>query len=661
MIIIGINGGFDPVYERRFGFAADYVHDSAAVLLKDGEIVAGIEEERLTRIKHCNKSFFGSIRFCLDSAGIGFDDVDYFAFYVTEPFLDVSLKAMHLHRPQTGGLENARSLLNRMFEREFGRTPRPERLRFVNHHFTHAMSAYGLSGFDDSLILAIDGAGENISTLVAEMRDNRFTELATKPVEHSLGFFYLEVIRFLGYSIFDEYKVMGLAPYGDAGRFRELFTSFYTLKPDGDYEIHKERIFSLYEKMVPRRRGEEFNQMHKDVAAALQEALEAIFFHLLSHYRAKTGLSRLALAGGVAQNSTMNGKLIASGLFDDVYVSPSAADSGCSIGAALAVAHEVAPQRRRVETVYWGTDIGDNRKIGRALERWSAFLDLRRSDNVTEEAAELMARGGVIGWVQGRSEFGPRALGNRSILADPRPAEHKDKINAMIKKREAYRPFAPSVLAERAADVFEVPPGHKSFPFMSFVINVREKWRPVLGAITHTDGTARLQTVSREQNPRYWELISAFERRTGVPLLLNTSFNNNAEPIVDSVEDAVVCFLTSGLNYLVAGDWIARKKRVTAQAYLRLKLSLPLAIRLVEERRAFSYRARRTDHALVWNYDSDSARPVAAETYRLLAAADGRCSLGEIMRPLRFSEAQRRRVLAEIREIWSDRRVILRP
>jgi carbamoyltransferase len=664
MLILGINGGFDPVFESRYGFEGDYVHDSSAVLLRDGWIVAGIEEERLTRIKHCNKSFFHSIRHCLEVGGVTLDDIDRIALYVTEEFLDVSLKALRLHRPWTGPLQTTRSLISGLFEREFGKAPPAEKFVFVNHHVAHAMSAYAVSGFGDSLILAIDGAGENISTLVAEVRDGRFTMLKTKPVPESLGFFYLDVIPFLGYAIYDEYKVMGLAPYGDPARYRELFSSFYSLLPDGDYTIHKDRIFALYKVLTPRGQGEVFTQVHMDLAAALQEALESIVFHLLRHYRAATGLDCLAMAGGVAQNSSMNGKLLETGLFRDVFVPVYAADSGCSVGSALAVAREQDPAwtNRRLDHVYWGSDVGSDDRIEPALKAWQNFLTVRRLDDTADEVAGLMAEGSVVGWVQGKSEFGPRALGNRSILADPRRASHKETINAMIKKREAYRPFAPSVLEEHVEEYFEVPDiACKRFPFMAFVLKVREAWRERLGAIAHVDGTARLQTVSRETNPRYWELIRAFGKRTGVNMLLNTSFNNNAEPIVDSIDDAVVCYLTSGLDYLVVSDFLATKRPVTVEAFGRLVPVLPAAARLICDDHYVAYGKRQTSHYLAWNYDDRRRRQISAAAWDILRRADGRRTLADLAAEAGLEGGFTAALKDEFWEVWSDRRVILRP
>jgi carbamoyltransferase len=291
-------------------------------------------------------------------------------------------------------------------------------------------------------------------------------------------------------------------------------------------------------------------------------------------------------------------------------------------------------------------------------------------NNRSEHVSDLISDGAVIGWVQGRSEFGPRSLGNRSILAAPRGAAHMDTINALSKMRESYRPFAPSVIEERVRDFFEVPGEHADFPFMSFVLDVKPEWREQLPAITHVDGSARLQTVSRATNPEYWELINAFGRKTGIPILLNTSFNNNAEPIVDSIDDAVVCYLTSGLDYLVVGDYVARKKIWQPEEMADLIVSLPKAARLLREDCYVSHDERGFGYSLVWNYDSardhdydPSRRPYALSEawYKLLQVADGKQSVRRLMAALGLSKEQQVQVLDELPGLWSDRMLVLRP
>lgn len=662
MLILGLTGGIDSVFDSTILPNVIIGHDSAAVLMEDGYVIAGIEEERIVRIKHTNKICAESVRFCLKTAHKRIEDVDAIVIYSSEDSFNEMLKIFRLTTPILNQFSDIRHVYQVLFEREFGVSVSRDIFQFVHHHFAHAAASYYLSGFDKALVLTIDGEGDDISAMLADANGKDFNLLRTKSVEDSLGHFYLKVIAFLGYKDFDEYKVMGLGPYGNPAVYRETFNRFYELLPDGDYTIHQQRIMDMYELMQPRGRDEPFTQVHMDVAAALQEALEAIVFHILRHFQQLTGHTRLVISGGVGQNSSMNGKILCSGLFEDVFLPSFAGDSGCAYGAAAYVAHRMQPDlpKARVAHAYWGTPIHDH-EVGDALEAWRAFLQIEKLHNRSEQVADLMIDGAVIGWVQGRSEFGPRALGNRSILADPRIASHKETINAMIKMREGYRPFAPSILEERVRDFFEVPGEYGDFPFMSFVLDVKPEWREQLPAITHVDGSARLQTVSRASNPRYWELIDAFGRKSGIPILLNTSFNNNAEPIVDSIDDAVVCYLTSGLDYLVVGDYLARKKVWRPEDLAALIVSLPKAALLIREDRYVSYSERGFSYALVWNYDSARRYALSELGYKILQAADGGQSIAQLMLGLGFSKAQQAQFLAELPGLWSDRLLVLRP
>jgi carbamoyltransferase len=662
MKILGFTGGFDRVHESRWAFPIDFAHDAAAVLLVDGDLVAGIEEERLNRIKHTNKAPSRAVAFCLEHARIRLEDVDYFAYYATEPFLNEFFLRYHLDNPHLGQFLGIRSTLQDVFERDFGYRPEADRFRFVSHHMAHAASAFGMCGFQDGLVLSMDGVGESVSTMVLDGRGHQLTVLTAKPQHYSLGNYYTRVIGFLGYRIYDEYKVMGLAPYGDPDRYREIFDTFYSLLPGGDYVIYNERVLRLHEHLAPRRRGEPFTQQHKDIAAALQASLEDIVFHMLEHYQPLTGHEHLAIAGGVGQNSSMIGKIWDSGMFQDIFVQPAADDAGCAVGCALAVAHELNPSRQKVrlQHTFWGTDVGDRSAILKILQGWSSLVEFREMADPFGETADLLARGAVAGWVQGRIEYGPRALGNRSIVADPRPAGHKDLINAMIKKREGYRPFAPSVLLESVREFFETPPSQDHFPFMSSVLQVREPWRETLGAITHVDGSARLQTVSRETNPRYHALIRAFGDRTGVPMLLNTSFNNNVEPIVNTADEAVTCFLTSGLNYLVIGDFLVSKRALDAAALAAFRLWLSPCSRLTSQLVVSPEGHRHTRHAVIRNYDETRSRTISADAFSVVAAAEASQPLGGAL-----ARAGRRAddnaLMDELWDLWSDRYVIVRP
>jgi carbamoyltransferase len=556
MLILGINASY---------------HDTAAVIVRDGEVIAALEEERLNRVKHTNAFPRQAMAFCLEEAEARIDDVDRIAINVAEEALCRQIATEAASQVPPLAL-SAASYASRMFQTA-GFKVNPGRLRFVPHHVAHGASAMFSSGFDEALVLSLDGLGEDSeldhsSGILFRAAGSSLERLRTMTKTESLGFLYGQITKLLKFREFDEYKVMGLAPNGDACAYRHVFQNSCQLTSDGWYQIDRLQLMrALYAILQgPQIEGSELTRIHRDVAAACQELLETVVFHFLRHYRRETGLDRLAMAGGVALNCSLNGKIAASGLFKDVFVQPASHDAGGALGAALFVASQERPptlRSKRLDTVYWGPGLPEASQIEQTLNRWSRFIDWRHSGRIANLAAQHIADGSVIAWVQSRSEFGPRALGNRSILADPRPAKNRDIVNAMVKKREGFRPFAPSVLKERASDYFELPPGYESLPFMLFVLPVRPEQQAKLGAITHVDGSARVQTVDRATNAKYWELIHEFGEITGIFMLLNTSFNNSAEPIVDSVEDAIVTFITTGLHYLAIDDYWIGKREVT--------------------------------------------------------------------------------------------------
>ncbi|TDN58750.1 carbamoyltransferase [Paraburkholderia sp. BL10I2N1] len=664
MLCLGVSGGLDKVHENPLELPNTFLHDGAAVLVRDGRVIAAVEEERLNRIKHSNKFPSSSIQYCLASAGIQLSDIDRIAFYATEAYCNVMLERLFLSQPNISIPVDAKLFLRNLLMQEFGTEVDPSRVSFVSHHLAHAVSAFAMSGFEQSLILAVDGGGDFLSGLLALGSGTEITQLATFAEHNSLGLFYLETIRYLGYGLFDEYKVMGLAPYGDPAPYRGLFEQFYQLSADGEYRVYLDRIGpTLLRSIQVRRKGMPFTQQHRDVSASLQEALERIVFHILRHHREVTGMKRLCIAGGVAHNCTMNGKLLYSGLFEDIFVQPAAHDAGCALGAALMMSNDFgrpAP-RERLQQVYWGPELGSDLVVEQELNAWAGHLDVERSDDVAGRAADWMANGAVIGWVQGRSEFGPRALGNRSILADPRPVANKDRINAMVKKREGYRPFAPSVLEDDAREFFDLPEGTREFPFMNFVVRVRDSKRALLGAITHIDGTARLQTVSRKTNPAYWEVINAFKKRTGIPILLNTSFNNNSEPIVDSVADAIATFLTTELDGLVVGPFLIKKRLATQEHWTALAVSLPPYASLYRVR-AHTARDRQETVCEIRTVGSnyDSVR-ISHELFDLLMRIEGEAVLGHLLDSFTPEKTRREALVKELRGLWEQRRVRLHP
>ncbi len=663
MMIVGLSGGFDPAWRLDYDFSYDFLHDAAAVLLEDGRMVAALEQERLNRIKHTNRSAVPAVRACLRLRGATIDDVDAFAFYATEAAADQVLYAYHTRMNVGRERLGIREVLKRALEEEFERPIDPGRLHFADHHMCHALGAYAHSGFRDCLALTLDGAGEGNAALALRVRDGEFEALRSIPQAHSLGYLYREVIRFLGYDMFEEYKVMGLAPYGDPAVHRDFFRNFYELRPQGEFVVHLERVAMLHALLAPRQDDEPFTQLHKDIAAALQEALEVVVFHWLTHLRESTGERRLCLSGGVAHNSTMNGKILRSGLFDEVFVHPAAHDAGGALGAALHAHRALRPRVRpaTLEHLFVGTDIGSDAAAHAALERWKPLVKVERAADPCEAAAQLLAQGQVLGWVQGRSEFGPRALGNRSIVADPRPASNMSRINAMIKKREGYRPFAPSVLEEHADTYFEMPASSPALPYMTCVVPVREDKRSLLGAVTHVDGSARVQTVNAAQNPRYYRMIERFGALSGVPVVLNTSFNNNAEPIVDTIDDAVACYLTTALDALVLGDCVVTRADEGVAAYEQMTLRLPETVAL-REIDAPAGKGRRERHAeLFVRASKGRCRRIPEEVRRVLLEAGPGRRIGEAAQAAGIAPAQRAQLVEALRSLWASRLVCIGP
>jgi carbamoyltransferase len=572
-----------------------YHADASAAAVVDGRFVAGVEEERFRRIKHWAGFPERAIRFCLEEM-TGGDLAAVTALAVArQPRAYLARKALlALSHPRSLGraLGRARNLrqvasLEERIATAFG-GPAP-RLHPVEHHLAHVASAFYCSPFEEAMCLTVDGFGDFVSTMMAVGRGSAIEVLDRVHFPHSLGLFYTAVTQHLGFLGFgDEYKVMGLAAYGEpsfAGPIGEMVPP----RPDGAFALDLRFFRHLSEGVdmtwedgspelglictpaltgllgPPRRPDEELTQRHKDLAASLQKVYEDRFFALVNALQRRTCLKRLALAGGCAMNSLANGKLFDRTDVEEVFIQSAAGDAGTSLGAALYVHHAVLGASRNgfvMEHSYWGPAYGEEeirRAIAAALPgsggrdgSWGEIRveTVRDEEVLAEGTAQSIARGEVVGWYQGRSEWGPRALGNRSILADPRRGDMKDILNLKIKRRESFRPFAPSVLEERTGEWFTID---YPDPFMIKVYPIRPEKRPLVPAVTHVDGTGRLQTVSRRANPRYWALIAAFERRTGVPMVLNTSFNEN-EPIVNTPAEALDCFLRTRMDRLVLGE-----------------------------------------------------------------------------------------------------------
>ncbi|AEV82932.1 carbamoyltransferase [Actinoplanes sp. SE50] len=672
MLILGWHGGIRPEWDDLGpGWST---HDGAAVLLRDGQIVAAVEEERLNRVKHSNFFPARAIARCLEIGGVRLPDVDVVAMNFQERTREIFPADAGLPSPNaflddpSSGTPTVRDALREIFDRHFA-TDVADRLHFCHHHQAHLWSAWGPSGFPEALGVSIDGSGDALSGMVARAGEAGLEVLREWPVPHSLGDLYSDSIRLLGYRRFDEYKVMGLAPYGDPRRFRSLFEQFYELRPEGGFRLatRAERWGLIHDAgLLPlaRRSGQPFTTLHSDFAAGLQEALETVVLHVIRHFATSTGLRRMVYAGGVAHNCTLNGRLLHEGLFDEVYVQPAAHDAGGALGAALHADHVLGGGgRAAMPHLSLGTDLPSASRIADRLAAWSGLVEVTRLTDPIGTTARELAGGAVVGWVHGRSEFGPRALGNRSILADPRPAGNKSRINEMVKKREGYRPFAPSVLQEHLAGLVEMPAARADLSFMTYTLTIRAEHRELLGAVTHVDGSARVQSVSRSRQPRYWALIDAFRELTGVPALLNTSFNNNAEPIADSVDDSVVCFLTTGIDLLVVDDFLVRRRPGLdlAEQARTLCPGVPLSRKLVSRPAPDGSGFHHSIEATASAHFVQQRVDVSAGLHRVLSLADGRSTVAELCSAAAVTEAAQPGILRELITVWERRAVTMRP
>ncbi len=581
MLILGINA---------------YHGDVAAALLRDGELVAAVEEERFRRIKHYAGFPREAIQSCLAMAGAEAGDVDAFA-VSRDPHAHLWRKGLFAlrHRPSLSLIRDRAA--NVMSVRRLAgacasgmgldESHVAARMHYVEHHAAHLASTFFASPFEDAAVCAIDGFGDFVSTSTGFGRGPCLTIRNRVFYPHSLGLVYLALTQFLGFPKYgDEFKVMGLAPYGepsfvdpirqllhvgDDGDF-SLDLSYFThwsggmtmTWEDGEPEIGRVFTPKLETLLGPARRPQDpLDARHEAIAASLQRVYEEAAFTILRALHARVRSPRLCLAGGCAMNSVANGKVRSETPFTDLYIQPAAGDNGTALGAALSVWHKLGGSRRfEMRHGYWGPQF-DDATIAAAIDARNHEVEARRcvrsrmssEQHLYEWTASRIADGNVVGWFQGRMEWGARALGNRSILADPRRRDMRDIINVRIKLREKFRPFAPSVAVE-ALDDFFVDAVHD--PFMIQVYPVRPDKRDVIPAVTHVDGSGRLQTVSRETNPRYWSLIQAFGRKTGVPVLLNTSFNEN-EPIVLTPDEALDCFLRTDMDVLVMGSHVLEK------------------------------------------------------------------------------------------------------
>ena len=574
---------------------SSYLCDSAAALLVQGKLTSVVEEERFERVKHTKSFPVGAIRYCLDEQGLSLSDVDYFAIHF-DPRLSIvgripfmlrffPQSLLHLRSKQGQAVLNMLRLRHEVAERMgvSERSLKHCKFVYVNHHLSHACSTFLTSPFDEAAIMTLDGGGEIATSAFHRGIGRRVETFWTHNAPDSLGFLYSTLTKYLGFKPeCDEGKVMGLAPYGeprylrefekliqydDQGTFR-LDMSYFTFQFGGD-RWYSPKLVALLG--PPRAPESELTQHAKDVAATLQHVLEQVAVRLARRLHREFPSKNLCLAGGVALNSVMNGKIFEQTPFENVFIMPAASDAGTSLGNVLYV-HNMLLERARcapLDNAYWGPSFKDEEVLA-ALEAERENVSWVRHPDPAAEAARLLSENKILGWFQGRMEFGPRALGNRSILANPTHPDMKDIVNARVKFREAFRPFAPSATLERAHDYFEFS---CETPYMLLVVPVRPGFRERLPAITHVDGTARLQTVTEAQNPRYYRLIRELGKRTGIECVLNTSFNVRGQPIVNTPAEAVTCLLKTGLDHLIIHDFVVSKQ--SAPGSVRAEASVP--------------------------------------------------------------------------------------
>jgi carbamoyltransferase len=575
MIVLGINA---------------YHGDASAAILVDGELKAAVEEERFERVKHWAGFPKRSVEYCLESVGARLEDVDHVAIgrNTRAHLLDKILYVMK-KRPSVDFIKDraANMLKVRKPKNELALAlgVDPERLRAqqhnVEHHRSHQASAYYCAPYDESAVVSVDGFGDFVGAMWAIGQKNQMNVLKRVGFPHSLGLFYSGMTQYLGFPRFgDEYKVMGMSAYGQPEeKLMQKVRQIVRLTDDGGFELGLEyfqhhtkgiamtwvgeprydQIFSdkMVELLGPlREKGQPVDDRILAIAACVQKRYEEAYFHMLSTAARLTGSRNICVAGGCGQNSLANGKVLLRGQFDDIFVQPASYDAGTALGAALYTHHHILGNQRtwKMEHSYWGPGYTDN-QIEQMLKDEKADYKVLPDEEMFKVVARAIADGGIIGWFQGRLEWGARALGHRSILANPLRPDMKDILNLRIKKRESFRPFAPAILMEAVGDYFEQT---KPDPFMVKVYKIKPEKRAAIPAVTHVDGTGRLQTVTKEEEPKYYGVIKAFGEITGVPILINTSFNEN-EPIVCTPKQAYDCFKRTRMDMLVLGNCVLAK------------------------------------------------------------------------------------------------------
>ena len=553
-----------------------FYHDSAAALLRDGELVAAAHEERFTRKRHDPDLPSHAVRYCLREAGLSIEDVDYLAFYdkpfvkferILLTYLATFPRSLRSYSKAMPVWLKQKLLVDKPIRKELGYKGQ---ILYAEHHQSHAAAAFLPSPFEEAAILTVDGVGEWATATQGIGRGNRVELLREIRFPHSLGLLYSAFTYYLGFKVNSaEYKVMGAAPYGKPRYADKIFEELVDLREDGSFKLNMKYFAYDYGLTMTHRRFEELfgqprrdsesklEEFHWDMAASIQKVTEEMMLRMARDVHQRTGAKTLCLGGGVALNCVANGRILREGPFQDLWIQPAAGDAGSALGAALFVEHQVLgkPRKFRMEHAFWGPHYSDEEIRGYLDERRAPYRTFERDAMIREVASAMDEQQAVVGWFQGRLEWGPRSLGSRSILADARNPENWKRVNLKIKFRESFRPFAPAVLAEKTSEWFDID---RESPYMLLVCQVREGKQ--IPAVTHVDGSARLQTVRREHHPEFYDLMREFDRRTGCPVLINTSFNVRGEPIVCTPDDAYLCFMRTDMDVLVLGNQILHKR-----------------------------------------------------------------------------------------------------
>lgn len=567
-----------------------YHADSSAAIFKDGEMIAATEEERFTRVKHWAGFPVQAIQFCLREADISLNEVDYItigrdtkaklfnkmAYLFRNPALIAGAFSRYKNARQITSLEDEFTKIDPSVNYAILK----QKIRNIEHHRSHLASAFFASPFGEAALLSIDGSGDFTTTMIGIGRGNKIEVLDSVDFPVSCGLFYTAFTQFLGFPHYgDEYKVMGLAPYGEA-KYTDKVKKVLRFLPNGlytwnqEYFVHPTKAGFKYEDNMPcvgnlfsesfidefglpRKKEEQLTQYHKDIATSVQRVTEDLIFHILKKLKDRTGMKNVCIAGGVAQNSVANGKVAEATGFEKVYIPSAGHDAGIAMGSALYMYNHVLdkPRAKPIWSAYTGSRFTNN-EIEQFLQTRNIAYRKLPDDELFDMVTDKLIEPGVVGWFNGRAEFGPRALGARSIIADPRNPKAKDLLNLKIKRRESFRPFAPSILKEYTGEYFTKT---DEVPFMEKVFPIKKDKQAEIPAVTHVDGTGRLQTVDKTISPRYYGLIDAFRKKTGVPILLNTSFNEN-EPIVNTPAEALDCFLRTQMDMLVLENCVIERK-----------------------------------------------------------------------------------------------------